>query len=103
MKMDSVNVYKDRILHQGDTSAYKELKVIMLELPPEELFLWAYIMAEKYDYPQAYMDVFYTILWVNNDYEYYYFMDIKQSTMDEKMRTIALKYLKKAHKKGVKI
>ena len=54
---------KQQIIDSGDSSAYKDLTIELLEFKygDEELLPYAMIMANKYDYSQAYFDVFFSM------------------------------------------
>lgn len=80
------------ILMKGDTSAYDDLSIAFLDYANEDQFLvYALIMANKYDYPQAYYHV-YIHLW-------YLYGDDHQM-LDSTTRKMALNYLRKAAEKG---
>lgn len=83
---------KEAILYNGDTSAYYELSVSYFDHSIQEEFLfYSLIMANKYDYPQAYFDV------------YFYLTQIFSSdinNIDESSANLAIYYLLKANEKG---
>ncbi len=80
----------------GSIDAYNELSVVYLDCHAGEFLFFALLMANKYDYPQAYLDVFYSILYgyVGGVEDFY--------KMDKKTQKLALDYLIAAKKKGVK-
>ena len=78
----------------GDTDAYAKLHGEYRDYPPENFLFWAMYMANKYDYPYAYEDVFTTMQ------EAYYNIDSAIFKMDDKTRAFALGYLKMAAQKG---
>lgn len=83
---------KKAVLREGDTNAYYELKIAYLDNEfPEEFLIFSLIMANKYDYLQAYFDVFTCLTDV-------YLTDI--SKIDEKSANLAIEYLFKAQEKG---
>ena len=83
---------KEAILINGDTDAYCELSIAYLDHPyQEEFLLYAMIMANKYDYPQAYFDVF-------DCFVLAYWFDI--SKIDEQSASLAIEYLIKAYERG---
>lgn len=83
---------KEAILNNGDTDAYYELSIAYLDQPyQEEFLLYAMIMANKYDYPQAYFDVF-------DCFVLSYWSDI--SKIDEQSADLAIEYLIKAYDRG---
>lgn len=88
----SVESLKIAVLKTGDIHAYDELSIAYLDNPfQEEFLLYSLIMANKYDYPQAYFDVFYCLSDV-------YRSDI--SSLDEQSAILAITYLLKASEKG---
>lgn len=89
----SISQLKRQIVETGDTSAYDDLSILLMdyEYGDEELLSYAWIMANKYDYAQAYFDVF-DCLTVP------YLSDIRQ--IDSMTAQLAIKYLLIAAKKG---
>lgn len=86
------NELKKAILFSGDIAAYQSLNTEYLDYNyPEEFLLYAMIMANKYDYPQAYFDVFTCLTDI-------YLSDLNQ--LDEKTASLAIDYLLKAYEKG---
>lgn len=79
------------IIEQGDTAAYYELSIQYLDLGMQDFLVYALIMANKFDYPQAYFDVFDCIT-----YEY---ID-NYELIDEKTAALAIEYLIKAANMG---
>jgi len=54
-----INELKELVLLKGDTMAYVELKTAYLnEKYKEEYLLYSIIMADKYNYPSAYYQVY---------------------------------------------
>jgi hypothetical protein len=88
------------IRFHGSISDYESLSLIYFDNSDEYGFLkWAKIMADKYDYTQAYFDVFWSIY--NKDYNQYdttYNLDY----LKKEEREMALKYLNIASNKGHK-
>lgn len=78
------------VIEKGDTTAYYELSINYLDYPSERFLPYALIMANKYNYPQAYFDV-YDRLW--------YLYDSPDS-LDNTSKEMALEYLRKAASKG---
>ena len=90
--LESEIALKKAVLHEGDIIAYKTLSHASLNYEiSEEFLLYAIIMANKYDYPQAYFDVFTELTKVFWD-------DLTK--MDEKSAEIAIEYLIPAAVKG---
>ena len=88
-------IKKDVLL--GDTAAYWELSTAYLDYPPQDFLFWALLMANKYDYSVAYLDVFYSLKdSFNPEANNYTFGD-----MDKKTKAIAIEYLKKAVEREV--
>jgi hypothetical protein len=88
----SVVELKRRILRSGDTSAYGSLSVdYIYSSYPEEFLVYSLFMANKYDYPQAYYDVFDGI---------YLLFDSDIESIDDKSASMAIDYLLKAYEKG---
>lgn len=83
---------KKAVLYDGSTSAYDELSVSYLDHNFQEEFLfYAMIMANKYDYPQAYFDVYFYLTQT-------FSRDIK--SIDERSAKLAIEYLLKSYEKG---
>ena len=85
-------ILKKAVIDNGDIDAYKSLYYVYLDYSiSEEFLLYAMIMANKYDYPQAYFDVF-------NNLTKVYWNDLTR--MDNKSAKIAMEYLIIAAEKG---
>lgn len=78
------------VIEKGDTSAYYDLFVAYLEYSSEKFIPYALIMANKYNYPQAYYDV-YDRLW---------YLYENPDSLDVTTKKFALEYLEKAAQKG---
>ncbi|TWF32858.1 hypothetical protein FHW36_113113 [Chitinophaga polysaccharea] len=59
----SIIELRQEILDKGDSLAYHDLYFKFVDSDNEynELFFYAYVMAFKYNYPKAYMDVFFIL------------------------------------------
>ena len=79
------------ILQKGDSSAYYELSMQYLDYGYERFLPFALIMANKYDYQQAYFDVFSCLTDI-------YHSDIAK--IDDKTANLAIEYLLQANEKG---
>lgn len=90
---DSVFSLQSNILSKGDTNSYNKLYVTFRDNNTYSMLFWSMLMANKYDYPKAYEDVYYSI-------EESYSPDSAIFKMDEKTRTFALHYLKLAAQKN---
>ena len=89
----TISQLKQGIIETGDTSAYNSLAIQQLDFKygDEDLLPYAMIMANQYDYPQAYFDVFDCLTAK-------YLSDIGQ--IDSLTAQLAIKYLLIASKKG---
>lgn len=70
---------ENRVLYLGDIGAYNSMLWEYVDEPPQNFLFWALIMANRYDYLQAYSDVYSSLYYVG---------------VDNDTRQIALKYLK---------
>ena len=84
------------VLEKGDTNAYYELDIAYLDYEHGEFFKFAKVMADKYDYTQAYFDVYWQTLKSTQREETKLSLD--SCTLEE--RNLAIKYLKMAERKG---
>jgi hypothetical protein len=82
-------------VRRGDTNAYNKLYIAYLT-HEENMLFWSLLMANKYDYTEAYFDVFCCLMNSYNCVEY------KLDKMDDKSKKIALYYLRMAADKGHK-
>lgn len=89
----SISELKQLIIEQGDSCAYSDLKIQFLDFQfgSEDLLPYAMIMANKYNYTQAYFDVF-DCLTIP------YWSDIHQ--IDSRTAKLAISYLLLAANKG---
>ena len=89
----TISQLKQEILETGDTSAYYDLTIQLMEYKfgDDELLPYALIMANKYNYTQAYFDVFDCLTAK-------YSSDIGQ--IDSLTAQLAIKYLLIASEKG---
>ena len=86
------NLLKKAILYNGDIKAYNSINTEYLDYAyTEEFLLYAMIMSNKFDYPQAYYDVFTCLTDV-------YLSDLHQ--IDDKTASMAIDYLLKANERG---
>lgn len=82
-----IDELKELVLSKGDTAAFNELEVAYLnEKNEEEYLLYSLVMANKYNYPRAYFQVYYCLTSV---------FDHSVGEIDEETKNTALKYLKK--------
>jgi hypothetical protein len=79
----------------GNIASYKELRIVYLDYPRKNFLFWAMLMANKYDYPPAYLDVYYVLTDCFNK-------DWKPLMIDDRTQKLALEYLHLAIEKGVK-
>ncbi len=90
--LKNITELKESVLYNGDIGAYNELDIAYLDHTfQEEFLLYAMIMANKYNYPQAYYDVFTCLTDI-------YLSDLNQ--LDEKTASLAIDYLLQANEKG---
>lgn len=92
---ESITTLQKRV-YNGDIDAYKKLKTIYLDYSPEQSLFWAMIMANKYDYAPAYLDVYYAMEGA------YSRGGVKFGKKDEMTRMFLIDYLNRASKKGEK-
>lgn len=95
-RFDSEKEFQLKVLYEGDTIAYKELRGIPpdFELSPERLLFWSIIMANRYDYREAFLDVF-ICFYKAHSLGYKTFESLDQVTKD-----FALTYFDRAVEKG---
>jgi hypothetical protein len=79
---------------QGDTNAYNSLAIQALDSPPKDFLFWAMHMANEYDYPNAYLDVYYCLL---DTYQY----TIEYEDLSQRTRDLMEEYLSKAAEMNV--
>ncbi len=84
------------VVVKGDTNAYRELDIAYLDLEHGKFFKFAKVMADKYDYKQAYYDVF--IQTLKSTRRKGTTLSLDSCTIEE--RQLAIKYLKLAEEKG---
>lgn len=81
-----INELKELVLLKGDTMAYDELKTAYLtDKYKEEYLLYSIVMANKYNYPPAFYQVYNCLTSV---FEY------SKLNIDERTIALAIKYLK---------
>ncbi len=84
------------VLEKGDTNAYEELHIAYLDFEHGEFFKFAKVMADRYDYTQAYYDVYFQSL--KSTKRGGTTLGLDSCTLEEK--NLAVKYLKMAEEKG---
>jgi len=92
----SVDKLKQNVWLKGDVPSYQELELNALDESPDKFLFWAMYMANKYDYVNAYWDVYFSLeeTYANKS------GDSALFKMDDKTRKIALEYLKQAADKN---
>jgi len=81
-------ILKNKVLTKGDTAAYKELEFAFFdENRLDEYLIYSIIMANKYNYPLAYYNVYH---YLSSFYENH-----EIGVFDENTKELAMKYLKK--------
>lgn len=79
---------KELVLLKGDTVAYDELAIAFIdEKYDEEFLIYSMIMANKYNYPRAYYNVYYCLTSV---FEHHSYAEIDKTTKE-----LAIGYLKR--------
>jgi TPR repeat protein len=97
---ESPSELKKAIIENGDTLAYDKLFTMYLDYKyQEELLFYSLIMANKYNYIDAYFDVFYEFFSIN---EYYGGERNSLDSLDKDSKDMAIRYLKQAVNKGHK-
>lgn len=91
-----MNEFEYLVLEKGDTNAYEELHIAYLDYKHGEFLKFAKVMADKYDYTQAYFDVYFQIL--KSTQREGTTLSLDSCTLEEK--NLSIKYLKMAEKKG---
>jgi hypothetical protein len=87
---------KDVVLY-GDTDAYWELKLKHMDMDLiESLLPYSLLMANKYDYPLAYFDVYNSIILLSYRNSSNHTFDF----LDKKTLSLAIEYLKMGSDKG---
>jgi TPR repeat protein len=82
-----INELKELVLTKGDTVAYDELAIAFLnEQFCEEYLVYSIFMANKYNYPYAYFQVYHCLTF---DLKYH------AKSLDEETIDLAIKYLKR--------
>jgi hypothetical protein len=80
---------------RGDVKSYINLKTVMLDYPSECLIFWSMVMAHKYDYPEAYLDLYITFTTVYRE------RGLSFEDLDTKTKNLLTSYLQEASKGGV--
>ena len=83
-------------LENGDTNAYEILDIAYLDYSPGSFLQIALKMANKYDYPKAYFDVYLAIL----DFNEVFSPEDTLDKLDIKSRDLAIEYLILGAQKG---
>ena len=85
---------QNRVVYNGDTKAYNTLATAYFYREyPEEILFYSFLMAHKYDFNQAYYDVYH-----NLTITYY----CREWQIDDGTAELAMSYLFKAAEKGHK-
>lgn len=86
---------KERVRRSGDAQAYEELSTAYMNEGISEILPCSLLMANKYNYPQAYYDVYESLVLMQS---------VGQNTIDSldvKTLDMALEYLKLSSDKGL--
>ena len=94
-RLDNPSITKTELRNQivihGDIKAYEDLKIWYYDMDyQQEILFYSFLMANKYDYVQAYYDVFHNLV-----IEYY----VNEWSIDDTTADLAMSYLFKAAEK----
>jgi len=91
-----LNKLKRQALDSGNIESYDQLAIVYMDLPHGEFIDVAFVMANKYDYDQAYYDVYDQSLLSTKRMGYTLSLD----SCDEQTRIQAIECLQKAYELG---
>lgn len=86
--VESIEKLSQLVIEQGDTAAFYQLSVDYMDSPFDSYLYTSLIMANKYNYPPAYMEVYNCLTGLPNKKDF-----TELDDLDEKTRALALKYL----------
>ena len=92
----------DSIINYGSKESYYEMNVYCLDIGSYKLLPWSLLMANKYDYDEAYLDVYFSLYDLNSLGENKKVSDWSLDNLDKKTREMAIEYIEIAAKKGQK-
>jgi hypothetical protein len=96
-----INLLEEKILTVGDTSSYEALRIAYLDKSDFEFLPWALYMANRFKYPQAYFDVYYSLFSMGCiDCSIDELDRWSLNKLDQKTRMMALEYLEMAKNMG---
>lgn len=97
-----IAILSDKIKVKGDTIAYKELSYIYkLSGHDNDFLYYSFIMANDFKYNRAYYDVYIALSKLNiNNHEHTNGFSLEN--LDKENKKLAIEYLKKASKGGLK-
>lgn len=87
-------------IYNGSKEYYNELRKYYFKIGFYKFFSWALFMANKYNYPQAYFDVYYSLYDLNTLGKYKKDNNMSLDKLDKKTQKLAIEYLTKATEKG---
>jgi hypothetical protein len=58
---NNIEELQKEIMLNGNIEAYSDLMIVYLDYPADDRLFWSMIMANKYDYPEAYYEVYLSI------------------------------------------
>jgi hypothetical protein len=93
-----ISVLRDLVISKGDIGAYEELCIAYMDFEHGDFYEIAKIMADKYDYPAAYYEVYIQILKPTQRAG----VTINLDSCSNEERLEAINYLKMAYEKGHK-
>jgi hypothetical protein len=92
-----VEQLQKNVILYGDAEAYWELRLKYMEMSMDESLLpYSLIMANKYDYPIAYFDVYNWLTLLS----YWHSPNHTFDLLDKKTLSLAIEYLKRGSQKG---
>lgn len=86
---------KEKVIKTGDVQSYEALSTAYMDYGIKEFLPYALLMANKYDYPQAYYDVYECLVLMQAPGQ------DNLDSLDPKTLTMALDYLKLSSEKGL--
>lgn len=86
-----MEVLKEKVISHGSERAYDKLEIAYFDYVIQEVMIYSTIMANKYNYPEAYLNVYYNLVTVHEN-------GLEDMSVD--LRAIAIQYLKKSASLG---
>ena len=95
--VDPLEELTEKALRNGDTSAYDQLSIEYIDSPYTGFLYTALMMANKFQYQRAYIDVYYCLTDLHHKKD-----GTELDDLDERTRSLALEYLMKGVDRGNK-